>query len=701
MLKSIRNKIAAVSALCLLAALGATLIFAAYSGGKTADEVTSVAKDELSKKSGGELLAIAELEAEKISAKLLRSMDVAIGMKQTMESHIASKDMQALERERSSRLIRDLLAFNPDLVGTYVAWEKNIVDGADDQYQGKDHTFKNGQFAPYWSRSGTSLALRPLNLQVVFENNTTSDDSSSNYWYTCPWKEQRNCLMEPYTWELQGKQIVGTSITMPLMVNGKYYGMTGIDLTLSYIQEIATEAASKLYEGKSQIIVVSGKGLVAGHSGDDSQIGKTFTGPIADLISTDLNQAKNAIQVGDNDYVGIAAIKLPNIKEHWAVIVSVPKDVALAGVIHTEKVLSDNFAASLTQQTLIGSLIALAGVVVLAVLARGIATPISHTAERVNNLASKDGDLTQRLTSDRKDEVGDLANGVNAFISKTHDIVKDIAGEMGNVEQTANRTSDISNQTNDRVQRQREEIELVAAAVNELSASATEVAQSASDTSNSANSAKVAVEDGSNNVYHSVDAIRELAQEMERSSDIMNQLAEDSENIGKIVEVISGISEQTNLLALNAAIEAARAGDQGRGFSVVADEVRNLASQTQSSTTEIQSLIDQLQTRSRQAQKAMENGQTYTNTCIERAETAASHLDEVVGAIGSINDMTSQIAAAAEQQSSVSEDISQRVVSINDTATELSEGAGEVNRESGKLFELVKELESKLNRFRY
>ncbi|MCV6589057.1 MAG: methyl-accepting chemotaxis protein [Marinobacterium sp.] len=701
MLTSIRNKIAAVSALCLLAALAATLIYATLSGQDTRARVTGLTTEQLSQKAESELQAIAQLEASRISNRMIEPLQVSLGIRKTMETYISTADQASLNRERITSLLHGLLERNTSIVGTYVVWENNSVDGLDAQFKTNGtHSFENGWFAPYWSRSGSSLALRPLNLAFLSDGGV-ANDSSSNYWYTCPQKEHRVCLTEPYSWEAQGKTIIGASITMPLMAGGTYYGMSGADIELAYIQRIAEDSARSLYNGQGTVIVLSNQGLVAGHSANPGLIGKPLPDAELSLFRNDLRNGQDTISNMDDRYISLAAIRLPGINESWGVVVEIPKSVVLAGVVQTEQVLTESFSAGLVRQTLIGAIIAVLGVIVLGWMARSIANPIAQTAGRVHDLASADGDLTRRLDLQRRDEVGDLANGVNAFIGKTHEIVKDIASEMGNVETTANRTAEISEQTNQRVQRQRQEIELVATAINEMSASATQVAQSAADTANAASGARSAVEQGSDNVYHSVDAIRELATEMEQAGTIMNNLAEDSENIGKIVEVISGISEQTNLLALNAAIEAARAGEQGRGFSVVADEVRNLASQTQNSTTEIQALIERLQSRSLEAQKAMVNGQSYTTTCIERAENAASQLDAVVAAIGQINDMTSQIATAAEEQSSVSEDISRSVVTINDTASQLSEGASDVNQQSGRLFDLIKQLESKLNRFRY
>ncbi|MGB1239648.1 MAG: methyl-accepting chemotaxis protein, partial [Pseudomonadales bacterium] len=379
----------------------------------------------------------------------------------------------------------------------------------------------------------------------------------------------------------------------------------------------------------------------------------------------------------------------------------VPQDKALAGVKQLDTLMIDSFKSSINEQIIFSLLIAVGGVVVLLLFARSISRPIEHSADVITDIASKDGDLTNRLNMQRNDEIGKLANGVDAFIGKTQDIVKDIAGEMGSVEDSALRTSEIAKQSNVRVDQQREEIEMVAAAVTEMSANAGEVARSAEEASNSAGQAKNAVTKGSENVRESAESIKVLSSEMEQVGEVMQQLAGDSENISKIVDVINGISEQTNLLALNAAIEAARAGEQGRGFSVVADEVRSLASKTQQSTLEIQQLIDKLQGRSQQAVTALEQGSKHVNECLDRAETAVDTLSAVVSEINGIDNMTSQIATASEQQAGVSEDISRNISNINSAVNEVAEASNDSLAESGRLFELVKKLEQQLSRFKY
>jgi len=254
-----------------------------------------------------------------------------------MESYIAAKDAVALDRERITELLRGLLDANKDIMGTYVAWEKNAVDGKDDLHAGAEHTFKNGQFAPYWSRSNNNLALRPLNLQFL-EDGGAAQDSSSNFWYTCPLKQRRICLTEPYSWEAQGQTIVGTSITMPLMVNGTYYGMGGIDISLGYIQKIATDSAQKLYGGQGTVMVLSNTGLVAGHSGDRSLIGKQLPADELNLLRTQLQNGSDFITSHENNYVSLAAIRLPGVRETWGVVVEIPKSVVLSGVVQTEEV---------------------------------------------------------------------------------------------------------------------------------------------------------------------------------------------------------------------------------------------------------------------------------------------------------------------------------------------------------------------------
>ncbi|WP_412547807.1 methyl-accepting chemotaxis protein [Pseudomonas sp. PDM14] len=244
------------------------------------------------------------------------------------------------------------------------------------------------------------------------------------------------------------------------------------------------------------------------------------------------------------------------------------------------------------------------------------------------------------------------------------------------------------------------EIDQVATAVHEMTATAQDVARNATHAAEAANHADRSANDGKRIVQNTSNAIAVLATEIGRAVGVVQTLAKDSENINAILVAIRGIAEQTNLLALNAAIEAARAGEQGRGFAVVADEVRNLAQKTQQATEEIQSMIQQLQSGTREVVNVMEHSQTKTDDSVQQAAAAAEALEAITQAVSVINDMNTQIASAAEEQSAVAEDINRNVTNIGQVAAEVAGGADEASAASAELTKLAEQQRRLINQFR-
>jgi methyl-accepting chemotaxis protein len=340
------------------------------------------------------------------------------------------------------------------------------------------------------------------------------------------------------------------------------------------------------------------------------------------------------------------------------------------------------------------------GVLVAVILARMISGPIEQVATTLKDIAQGEGDLTRRLAEGGKNELGDLAQAFNAFVDRIHQMVKQIAGASTQVATAAEQLSATTEETQGQVRRQHSETDQVATAMNEMTATVQEVARNASDAAHAAASTHEEAEAGRSVVRLTVESIEGLAGEVERAAQVINSLSEDSESIGRVLEVIRGVAEQTNLLALNAAIEAARAGEQGRGFAVVADEVRTLATRTQDSTKEIQEMIERLQGNAASAVQVMKESRGRAQQSVSHAGKAGTSLEAITGSIGNINDMNTQIASAAEEQSSVSEEINRNISNIAQSVDQTASGAGQIAGASDELARLAAELQVLVGRFK-
>ncbi|MDE1325003.1 methyl-accepting chemotaxis protein [Vibrio aestuarianus] len=437
-------------------------------------------------------------------------------------------------------------------------------------------------------------------------------------------------------------------------------------------------------EDSGFVFLTDAKGSVQIHQRKDkasSSLTQLYGSQASQLLNRGSFNLITATYEGQEVFVASAYVKSMD----WFVIGSVPVAEVFADL------------TAVAQKMLITTLIVAAIFIFMGIfLANSIANPIKQIAQRFTDLGKGDGDLSQRIEVKGNDEIAQLSTGFNGFIEKIHQSMKEVASTSHALQSAAESVSEKSNRTHNNSQEQRDQTIQVVAAINQMGATISEIASNAATAAETANQASGNTDEGRAVVNKAKDAISRLAADIENTGKVVEQLASTTQDIGSILDVIRDISDQTNLLALNAAIEAARAGEQGRGFAVVADEVRNLASRTASSTEEIQKMINQLQNDAKDAVTAMASGKVVTQEGVSASDEAVNVLVNISDRIHDISDRNTQVATATEEQSTVVHTINQNIEEINSinevttsTAEELAEASQELRDLSGRLDKMV------------
>ncbi|BCX70447.1 methyl-accepting chemotaxis protein [Pseudomonas sp. WPR_5_2] len=709
--KSIQFSVAALAGAIVLSVVAALVVYALFSGARTQDMVQERTQTQFEQVIEQRLTSLAQTQVSQIQRELEAPLLIAGGLVR-VNALIGTPGTDgqpalSLSREQLIGLIKENVARNPKILGTYIGWEKDALDHNDSAYIGTKVVgidASNGRFLPWWFRNEDgSLGLDKL--VDVDDQKTLSTGVRASEYYLCSKETKKSCVIDPAPYKVGDKIVMLASFIEPIMLNGAFQGIVGADLSVNFIQEMLLGANQKLYSGAGEMALIGGNGRIVAYTKDPSKFGEK----VSDILDSKQIANMANLKRGEVTYTvdkaqGRIELYLPfgigQTDARWTLMLQLPLNAVMADLQKLQADLNSQRKSDTFGMAMVGLLIAGIGLLVIWLVGHGIARPLKQMVAMLDDIAQGEGDLTRRLSSDRSDELGSIAKGFNTFLAKLQVMITQVVTSVQSVSDSSEHTADIAIRTNTGVHKQMAEIDQVATAVQEMTATAQDVARNATQAAQAASHADQAASQGKQIVHDTSNAIGALAVEIGRAVGVVQTLAKDSENINAILTAIRGIAEQTNLLALNAAIEAARAGEQGRGFAVVADEVRNLAQKTQKATEEIQTMIQQLQQGTRDVVRVMEDSQNRTDESVQHAAKAAEALETITQAVSVINDMNTQIASAAEEQSAVADDINRNVINIGQVANEVAGGADESSAASADLTKLAEQQRRLINQFK-
>ena len=682
---SIQWKISLLAGASLLISTVALTGIAVYAAHHTNQMVVSESSTELKRNAEQILAQQAETESSRVVSYLndavIRGQMVVQALQ--FQKSFAEENLLSSEvlRGAINQTMRSTVEHAEHILAGYAVYLPDALDAEDANYVGSTNLGANdsGRAALYWSRNAKGeLALETIPEKELKDTTLDANGIAQTEWLQCSQRNKQSCLLDPYVDETTAPPLLMTSVTFPLLEGDKLLGIAGLDIELGHLQELVNTMDQRMFDGAGDVLLVSQHGIIAGSTQAKLKLGTglqkqdpALFNSLQSLMKSDKRQTNwdsGSLQV-------FMPIHMVGSQTTWALLITMPS----ATVLQHATLLADKLSGKLDGTTLqlIGSalFIGLICLVTFWFAARQISTPLRHVADRLRDIAQGEGDLTQRIALHRDDELGALANWFNAFLDKIHGTVRDIVSAVDQSRHYTVEASRLSSSSREALQDQFNEIDLVASACEEMHQTSNEVAQSANRVVVAADSAECSAQQGKSVVEETSKAMEELMQQISSAKPRVEELSRNSDNISQILEVITGIAEQTNLLALNAAIEAARAGEQGRGFAVVADEVRNLARRTQDSVVEIREVIANLQSGTGQVVQAILSSHQQANVTQQRSQQAVVMIEEITRAIATIQEMSNQIEIAIKEQGKVSGEISENINSIRKTSEMVTRSA--------------------------
>jgi len=626
----------------------------------------------------------------------------AIKISQSLSSDIAfTYNRNTLEhfpddtkRDIVTKKLLNMLKTYPSYLGIMMPFEPNIF-GNDDDFSYSDSqtvvgTIASGRLVPYWYRE---------NGQYLMDSVSSVVDDTKNQYYTCPKSRRYPCIIDPTIVELDKKEYLLTTIATPIISNNKFLGVVGLDFSANFVSDMVVKSDEQLYQSQGEVYLVSQNGNVIGYSEDSNFSGKSISSInslLPDLLSDAITQNRQTVSDDENNTYIITPTKIKNLDKQWYMVISMPTQIITEKADEINETLAD-ISNSMLYKIITVSLV-LIGICLFVVhlLGNSVVRPLHQVISIMRDIADGNGDLTKQINVKSQDETGQLAGSINQFISNLKDIIIKIDVISKNIDQQSDQVAEQSGQCSQLLIQRKDMINQLVVSAEEMAATSLDVSQNIAQVSDITDKTQTRIEAGHTSMGTLMNYMSELGKQVNSSNDTINQLDGNMAKINDILINIQSIADQTNLLALNAAIEAARAGEQGRGFAVVADEVRNLAKRTQTAVEQTQGIITVIKSSSDEAVSAMSKGLEITAQSQNLAIETENHLDEIKADIVNVNDMTSSISAAASEQNSVAELMTQSITEIgselNDIANTMDESAQtthELAQESHSLQDVV------------
>ncbi len=585
-----------------------------------------------------------------------------------------SREMENISAS-TNRYISDWLAIRSEMM---LANEDIILDSTDADRE-MLLTKRAGQFlSVYAGFSDGSIAYGDKT-----ESWPADYDPRTRPWYKDAMAKSGLIITEPYQ-DFDGSIVVSFAKAF----NQGKQGVLAADLAVT---DIIDEVLNIQLDNDGFAFLVDGKNNIVAYQ-DAKLSQKPLTTLNPELSAASMNKLSQDAQ--------LATISWPNQGEKLIYVAKVPNTDWSLGIVEDKQMAY----ASVSEQVTFTAIASIVLYLIIAAISTYVITrllkPLQTLSTALEELSQGEGDLTQRIKIERMDEIGELATHVNQFLAQMQTMLKGIVENSEQLSAQANQANELSAMAAGRVEHQQNDVNQIATAIHEMSATAAEVASHAELTASASQNSASACQDGQNVIQKNREAIVELAEQVSDAASVISELEANTQSINQILSTIQGIAEQTNLLALNAAIEAARAGEQGRGFAVVADEVRVLSQRTHGSTEEIRTMIETLQGNTKLAVNSMQTSTSLADTSVDYAQQAHDSLTSITNSITEINDMAMQIASAAEEQRAVSEDISRNTQGIKDDADMIAEQSLKSSEGARQMFDTANTMRENISRFK-